>query len=155
MDVPMLEGRIRTAPAGPHHRHSNTRSKQHLRPTPQLTAMPYPFIHWARPGIEPTSSWILFGFVTTEPQWELLKLIYWFICMTCGISFNFYWYLFTYRTIIVLSGKPFTSPLRVYIFPLFGKAGVGNPKDTVTKEESLGLHHELTESSRLPASGYF
>ena len=25
----------------------------------------------ARPGIEPTSSWILVGFVSTEPQWEL------------------------------------------------------------------------------------
>ena len=24
--------------------------------------------HWARPGIEPKSSWILVGFVTTEPQ---------------------------------------------------------------------------------------
>ena len=29
--------------------------------------------HWSRPGIEPTSSWILVGFVTTEPQWELQK----------------------------------------------------------------------------------
>ena len=28
--------------------------------------------HWARPGIEPTSSWILVGFITTEPQQELL-----------------------------------------------------------------------------------
>ena len=27
--------------------------------------------HWARPGIKPTSSWILVGFVTTEPQREL------------------------------------------------------------------------------------
>ena len=27
--------------------------------------------HWARPGIEPTSSWVLVRFVTTEPQWEL------------------------------------------------------------------------------------
>ena len=27
--------------------------------------------HWARPGIKPTSSWILVGFITTEPQWEL------------------------------------------------------------------------------------
>ena len=26
--------------------------------------------HWARPGIEPASSWILVGFVTTEPRWE-------------------------------------------------------------------------------------
>ena len=28
--------------------------------------------HWARPGIKPTSSWILVGFVTTEARWELL-----------------------------------------------------------------------------------
>ena len=27
--------------------------------------------HRARPGIKPTSSWILVRFVTTEPQWEL------------------------------------------------------------------------------------
>jgi len=26
---------------------------------------------WARPGIEPASSWILVGFISTEPQWEL------------------------------------------------------------------------------------
>ena len=27
--------------------------------------------HWARAGIEPTSSWILVRFVSTMPQWEL------------------------------------------------------------------------------------
>ena len=27
--------------------------------------------HWARPGMELTSSWLLGGFVTAEPQWEL------------------------------------------------------------------------------------
>ena len=27
--------------------------------------------HWVRPRIKPKSSWILVGFVTTEPQWEL------------------------------------------------------------------------------------
>ena len=27
--------------------------------------------HRARPEIEPASSWILVGFITTEPQWEL------------------------------------------------------------------------------------
>ena len=27
--------------------------------------------HWARPGIEPASSWILVGFVSAAPQWEL------------------------------------------------------------------------------------
>ena len=30
--------------------------------------------HWTGPGIKPTSSWILVGFVTTKPQWELLWL---------------------------------------------------------------------------------
>ena len=29
--------------------------------------------HWERPGIEHESSWILVGFVTSEPQQELLK----------------------------------------------------------------------------------
>ena len=28
--------------------------------------------HWARPGVEPTSSWILVGFTSAQPQWELL-----------------------------------------------------------------------------------
>ena len=31
-------------------------------------------IHWVRPGMEPTSSWILVMFVTTEPQWEVLGI---------------------------------------------------------------------------------
>ena len=29
--------------------------------------------HWARKGIKPASSWILVGFVSTEPWWELLN----------------------------------------------------------------------------------
>ena len=29
----------------------------------------------ARPGIKPAFSWILVGFVTTEPQWELHPLL--------------------------------------------------------------------------------
>ena len=29
------------------------------------------FTHWERPGMEPASSWILVGFITTEPQQEL------------------------------------------------------------------------------------
>ena len=31
-----------------------------------------PLTHWARPGIEPASSWIIAGFVTTKPQQEFL-----------------------------------------------------------------------------------
>ena len=30
--------------------------------------------HWVRPGIKPTSSWILVEFVSASPQWELLQL---------------------------------------------------------------------------------
>ena len=29
--------------------------------------------HWARPGIEPVSSWLLVRFTSAEPLWELLK----------------------------------------------------------------------------------
>ena len=45
----------------------------------QATSTTYPrahgnagsLIHEARPGIEPASSWILVGFVSAAPQWEL------------------------------------------------------------------------------------
>ena len=50
------------------HRQGNVWSELCLLPTTQLTAMPDP-----RPGIEPASSWIPVGFITTEPQWELLN----------------------------------------------------------------------------------
>ena len=39
---PQARGRIRATAAGLHHSHSNARSDPHLRPTPQLTAMPDP-----------------------------------------------------------------------------------------------------------------
>ena len=32
--------------------------------------------HWVRPGIEPMSSWILVGFITTEPWQELVFYIF-------------------------------------------------------------------------------
>ena len=50
-------GWIRAAAKGLHHSHSNSRF---------LT-------HWVRPGIEPASLWIWVGFVTAQPQWELLS----------------------------------------------------------------------------------
>ena len=30
--------------------------------------------HWARPGIEPASSWILVRFVSAEPRWKFLAM---------------------------------------------------------------------------------
>ena len=35
--------------------------------------------HWVRPGIEPTSSWILVCFITIEPQWELPNFYLFFL----------------------------------------------------------------------------
>ena len=32
--------------------------------------------HWARPGIEPTTSWFLVRFASAAPQWELLGSIF-------------------------------------------------------------------------------
>ena len=38
----------------------------------------------SRPGIKPTSSWILVGFISTSPQWELSVFCFWwsevFLC---------------------------------------------------------------------------
>ena len=48
-------GWIRATAAGLCHSHSHAGS----------------LIHWARPGIEPMSSWILVGFLTTDPRQEL------------------------------------------------------------------------------------
>ena len=68
-------GWIGAAAASLQQSQSNTGFKQCLWPTPQLTATPSgSLIHWARPRMEPESSWILVEFITTEPCQELLNL---------------------------------------------------------------------------------
>ena len=67
-------GWIGATAASTHHSHSNSGSKPCLLSTPQLTAKPDHLTHWVRPGIEPSSSWILFGFVSSAPQLELLNI---------------------------------------------------------------------------------
>ena len=57
-------GQIRAAPTSLHH--SNEGFEPHLWPIPQLMTTPYLLTHWARPGIEPISSWILVGFITHQ-----------------------------------------------------------------------------------------
>ena len=52
------------------HNHSNMGSELHLWPIDGNTRS---LTHWTRPGIEPASSWILVGFLTAKPQWELLN----------------------------------------------------------------------------------
>ena len=69
---------------------------------PWLTAMPDPPTHWARPGIEPTWSWILVLFVSTSPQWELpqyyllkrLSFPHWVVLATLSKSFWLYMWEF-------------------------------------------------------------
>ena len=59
-----VRGQIGAAAASLCHSHSNARSEPHLQTLTQLVATPDPLTHWARPGIEPASSWILVGFLT-------------------------------------------------------------------------------------------
>ena len=61
-------GRIGAVTTSLHHSHSSTRA---------LT-------HWVRPGIEPTSSWILVRFISAEPWWELQHLT--FCCCCCCLK---------------------------------------------------------------------
>ena len=45
-------------------------SELQLPAYPTAHSNPGYLTHWVRPGIEPAFSWILVGFITSEPQWE-------------------------------------------------------------------------------------
>ena len=62
-------GPIGAIDAGLHNSHSNTRSE------PPCDLYHSSRQHWWRPGIEPTSLWMLVRFITTAPQQELPKII--------------------------------------------------------------------------------
>ena len=65
-------GQIRATTASLHHRHSNARQICAVSVTYTTAHSDVGFLtHWARPWIEPASSWILVGLVSGEPQWEL------------------------------------------------------------------------------------
>ena len=64
----------------------------------------------SRRGIEPMSSWILLGFITTEPQWKLLSFFLIFASQRSKIhscSFSFYFLnmynFFSYTVIVFIS----------------------------------------------------
>ena len=65
-------GHIGAATAGLHHSHSNTTSEPSATYTTTHGNAGY-LTHRMRPGIKPTSSWMLVGFIATEPQQELLS----------------------------------------------------------------------------------
>ena len=65
-------GVIKTIAAGLYHSHSNWIWEPHLQPTPHTARdNTRSLTHWVGPGIEPTSSWISVGFISTPPQEEL------------------------------------------------------------------------------------
>ena len=66
-------GLIGATAAGLNHSHSNARSNENLRPTPQPTSHGNTgsLTHRARPGIEPTTPWFLVGFISAAPRQEL------------------------------------------------------------------------------------
>ena len=57
--------------------------------------------HWVRPGVKPSSSWILVGFVTAEPQWELQSIVNLNVVIISSLqqndSVNRYTYPFPFR----------------------------------------------------------
>ena len=68
-------GWIRAVAAILRHSHSNTRSELCLQPTTAHSDAGS-LSHWARPGIELTTSWFLVGFVSTVPWQELLPITF-------------------------------------------------------------------------------
>ena len=62
-------GQIRAVASSLHYSHRNTGSKLPLRPTPTAHSNARSLTHWMRPGIEPTSSWILVRFIN---HWTMM-----------------------------------------------------------------------------------
>ena len=67
-------GWIGASLAGLHRRPSNARSEPLIYTTAHGNTGS--LTHGARPGIKPSSSWLLVRFVTTEPQWEFPGFVF-------------------------------------------------------------------------------
>ena len=67
-------GQIRSCSLRPTPQPQQCQIQACLRPTSQLVATPHPLTCWARPGIEPASSWMLARFLSAEPQWGLCQI---------------------------------------------------------------------------------
>ena len=67
----LRRGWIGVAAVSLHHSHSNRGWELHLQPTPPAHGNAGSLTHWARSSIEAAFSWILAGFITTEPQRKL------------------------------------------------------------------------------------
>ena len=58
---------------------------------------------WVRLGIEPTSSWILVGFATAEPQWECLQYFFNLCCTGKWFSHTYIYVCMIYIYLILFS----------------------------------------------------
>ena len=92
-------GPIRATAAGLCQSHSNARSEPCLWPTTTALGNAGSASHWARPGIEPETSWFLVRFVSDAPQRELLLLLFLFsISVQCWkLLENLLNHLFSWR----------------------------------------------------------
>ena len=75
------KGLIRAVAAGLRQSHSNARSKPHVQPIPQLTATPDPQPTEQGQGSNPKPHGSQSDWLATEPQWELLFLLFESTCL--------------------------------------------------------------------------
>ena len=104
-------GQIRATAASLRHNHKNVGSEPHLWPTPH--SITGSLTQWMRLGIEPVSSWILVRFISTEPQWELQKLL-----IINGIvrwAFLFFWLHSPYQVLGELGWGGFSSNIWIAV----------------------------------------
>ena len=76
-------GWIRAATAGLHHSHIDARLEPHLQSMPEAHGNARSLTHWARPGIEPASSWILVQFLTYWATKGTPMKCFFFLLITC------------------------------------------------------------------------
>ena len=67
-----------------HHSHSNIRSELCLQPNTTTHGNAGSLTQWARPGIEPATSWFLVRFISTAPWQELLEKLFLTIPLSPG-----------------------------------------------------------------------
>ena len=83
-------GLIGTIADGLHHSHNNVGFRGASATYTTAHSNAGSLTHWAKPGIEPSTSWFLVEFISAVPQWELLEfhingmkhhiLLYYFYC---------------------------------------------------------------------------
>ena len=61
--------------------------------------------HWARPGTKPASLLILVRFITPEPQWELLNLLWLHVVCTKTLPLRSHWLLQHLNVLFTERGK--------------------------------------------------